>query len=1188
LSIGSYLGPLIKVFSPDEKSGKMPESKDDKLKPGARKGDASSAKLDAKAAAKLAPNALAAPSAKTSGVIAGGVRSLAEPAPEEPLLANLNFRYPLRRYQEEILELVDDKLANGEREIHIVAPPGAGKTIIGLQLIANFKRPALILAPNTTIQSQWGQKLDLFLPPDQMDFGCKDIIGTHEDMPLKPITVMTYQVLSTPGKEQEYLTKLSHRSWVDELCKGRGLSIGEAELRILEILQNNPKAHQKEMSRHNSRLRKKLADVMDLNEVLHPNAVQLLQSLRRQKFSLILFDECHHLTDYWAAIMQHLIKYLDNPLVIGLTGTPPEKKTQTQEGRYVSLVGAIDYQVPTPALVREGGLSPFQDLVYFVEPTKKEFDFLEEQHEEFHRLLEELCGLNWLEGTGQLQMPAVIETTTVGDKNQDASIIGTTNIDSPSASDTRAISGPISSEQAGEIASILPPLTGWIFIESQRIQKEHGFDRYLKDEPVLATAYLRALWKLKLPRPKQIELSEELTQAPLLDDWMVIIDDYAAHKLKISSSRGDHALFEQIKAALRKLGYGITEQGLRKQASPVDRVLAFSQAKSRAVTEILALEYRVLDDRLRACVVTDFERMSATAVKNLDGILNEESGGALAVMRTLLASPISTYINPCLVTGSLLLIDKRVADQFGEAARAYLKEHGHKFELQVIDQPDGTFCQVTATSGAWESRLYVALATSIFERGITKCLIGTRGLFGEGWDSQALNTLVDLTTTTAPVSVKQLRGRSIRIQNDAAGYRKVANNWDVVCIAPSLEKGLNDYQRFVRKHDGFFGICDDGQIECGVGHVHPAFSELTGNDVFASVEDFNHEMMQRALVRDKIYDLWKVGQPYNNHLLPCLEVSKLRKMALTPPHIRHNQKYKEHAKQMRAALNGVYLEHYGLGAITALITLGLTFGAGPLSMLAVLPVVTAGILARLRHKALEARFYKDVCRVADDKATSAGSIPGAEDKSLASSLPGAEGKSLASSLPGDGDGRPGDTERVLTLKDTKTNSQQQGLLDIATAVLTALQIVKQIPATVSRDSLHVTMRSDGSYRLFLDDVEPKACKVFNQSLKEILAPISNQPYLVPKYEYPLASNTPQEETRKFFKKYLAGRAEPRVGSYHAVPALLARSQKGREVFEECWNKYVSPGFVVSTETKPELLNKYFGIGPSLSQRLLWD
>lgn len=1068
-----------------------------------------------------------------------------ESGEDEPLLSNLSFRHPLRRYQEEILSLVDDKLQKGEREIHIVAPPGAGKTIIGLQLIANFKRPALILAPNTTIQSQWGQKLDLFLPPSDIDFGCHDIIGTHEDKPLKPVTVMTYQVLSTPGKEQEYLTKLSHRAWVDELSKGRGLSIGEAELRILELLQNNPKAHQKEMSRHASRLRKKLADIMDLNEVLHPNAVGLLQALRRQKFKLILFDECHHLTDYWAAIMKHLINYLDDPLVIGLTGTPPEKKSQTQEGRYVSLVGGIDYQVPTPALVKEGGLAPFQDLVYFVEPTKHEFDFLEKQHEEFHLLLEDLCGNDWLNGNGVLvrgENSAFGARAAAVSKSANNDSTGGSTLDQERQLFTNGEEQPETAAMIVEASPLisdikpLPPLTNWVLIETVRIERELGFDKFLKNDTALAQAYLRALWKLKLPRPKQIEFSEELTQAPIIDDWMIIIDDFAAHKLKLSPSKDDHDLLERIKAALRKLGYGITEQGLRKQASPVDRVLAFSQAKSRAVTEILALEYQVLEDRLRACVVTDFERMSATAVKNLEGILNEESGGALAVMRTVLRSPITNYVNPCLVTGSLLLIDKRVAEQFAEAARQYLKDAGHTFELQVIEQ-EGGFCQITAGSSAWESRLYVALATSIFERGITKCLIGTRGLFGEGWDSQSLNTLIDLTTTTAPVSVKQLRGRSIRIQtNDAWGARKVANNWDVVCIAPSLEKGLNDYHRFVRKHEGFFGICDDGQIECGVGHVHPSFSELTGNDVFASVDVFNREMMERAIVRHKIYDHWKIGQPYNNRLLPCLEVSKLRKMSLTPPHIRKNQMYKDHAKELRGALTGIYFERLGVGALlSTLCGVGMA-SLGPLALVSLLPVVAAAFFAVSKAKTLKEVFYREICR----------------------------------------------------LEDVDPDSQRQGLMDIANAVIASLILMKQLPKGISKSSLHVNIRSDGSYRVFLDDVEPKASKTFNQAMKEVLAPINIQPYLVPKYEFPISSKASEPETRLFFKKYMAGRAEPRIAGYHAVPALLARSEKGRETFQECWNKYVSPGFIISTETKPELLNKYFGIGPSLAQRLLWE
>lgn len=1190
------------------------------------------------------------------------------------------FKYPLRKYQEEILDVVQEKLKNGEREIHIVAPPGAGKTIIGLQLISMFKCPSLIMSPNTTIQAQWGQKLDLFFP-DGVDLS-QSVLGTHEDKPLKPITVMTYQVLSTPGREQEYLNKLAHKGWIDELCKGRGLTIGEAELRVLEILQNNPKAHQKEMSRHASRLRKRLADVMDLSEVLHPNAIELLQSLRRQKFRLVLFDECHHLTDYWAAIMLHLIRYLDDPLIIGLTGTPPEKKSASQEGRYLSIVGDIDYQVPTPALVREGGLAPFQDLAYFVEPTEKEFFFLEEQHKEFNKLIAYLCGTDWLSGKGNLRaeqldpatlkalgarleggkaLPSTIslpsalpeahpvarpearpetrpvahpearpvafsdvQTDELSDaladsapeapadkipvnfappsehahfdfdeidegvveggygndydfrtetqtqaadadgqehsnnqdhwhtqeqadtqersealKNSDSSNV---SLAAPHPTNAQnAQNAPISSNathhdfDAPPLAEgALPPLTKWVLEETIRIESEKGFERLLREDSAKAQAFLRALNKLKLPRPRRVEFSEGLMQAPLLEDWMLLIEDFASHRLKLSASAQDHALFHTIRNAIRKLGYSITEQGLRRQASPVDRVLAFSESKSRAVTEILALEYRVLQDQLRACVVTDFERMSATSVKSLEGILNEESGGALAVMRTLLKSPISLYLNPCLVTGSLLLIDKRVADQFAEAASEYLKQNGYDFQLQVNEQ-DGTYCEITAGSTAWESRLYVALATHIFERGITKCLIGTRGLFGEGWDSQALNTLIDLTTTTAPVSVKQLRGRSIRIQNDALGARKVANNWDVVCIAPSLEKGLNDYQRFVRKHDGFFGICDDGQIECGVGHVHPSFSELTPREVFASVDVFNQEMMERALVRHRIYDLWKVGEPYNNRLLECLEVARLRKIALTPPHLKRNLKYKEHAKEMRSALNGVLFEYMGLGAVGAIVTLFFTLASGPLALSAALPLFLSATLARFRYKNLSERMRQDLCKVDDDK-------------------------TLA----------------------------HQGLIDMSVAVLSALQIVKQVPTDIAKESLQATIRSDGSYRVFLDDVSPKISKVFNQALSEVLAPISNQPYLIPKYEFPLAQVATEEERQKFYKKYLAGRAEPKVGSYHAVPSLLARSEKGRAAFQEAWNKYVSPGFIIETETKPELLNKYFGIGPSLAQRLLWE
>lgn len=1061
----------------------------------------------------------------------------AEEAAEKSPLTGLAFRFPLRRYQQEIIELTKIKLERGERRVHIVAPPGAGKTIIGLQLAGQLQQNTLIISPTTTIQAQWGEKLNLFLPAGQETSSTEHLIGTHEDLPLKPITLLTYQVLSTPGREQEYLERLAHKSWIDELLT-TGLSQGDAEIRILELMQNNNKAYEKEISRHITRLRRKLSDVLDLKEVIHKNALNLIQALRRQKFKTVIFDECHHLTDYWAAIMTHVIKRLDDPIIIGLTGTPPEGKSQSQENRYLSIVGEIDYQVPTPALVREGGLAPFQDLVYFTSPTIEEECFLDEQHEAFHILLEELCD------------------------------------------DKESL------------------LTKWV---QERVENacKNGWKSFAGKNSDLACAYIRFMHLQQLPLPGDLGVSDILMQAPFIDDWMRLLEDFALYYLKTSASTENHKLYERIRQAISKLGYGLTEKGIRKQASPVDRVLAFSKSKSKAVADILEVEYRSLQDRLRTAVVTDFERMSATAARQAKGVLTEESGGAIAVLRELLKTNISQYVNPCLVTGSLILLDNRIAEQFSAAMQEMLKEEGYGFTLELYEHEGEGFSELKAYSTQWESRLYVGLATKALERGITKVLIGTRGIFGEGWDCQALNTLIDLTTTTTPVSVKQLRGRSIRINtSDPLGARKVANNWDVVCIAPHLEKGLNDYQRFARKHTGYFGICDDGQIECGVGHVHPSFSELSPAEVFANLDDYNIEMKMRALVREEIYQLWKVGKAYNNKTIGCIEVGRLRRLALSPPHLRQDLSYAEHAKMLRANLHGVWIEYAVLGAFVSAITCFLLAHLSLWLAPALLPLAVALVLATKKNRMLYKRLRQDVCR---------------------------------------------------------PNTQESSLLEMCRAVLAALKHTKVLPAFLTKDSIKITLRSDGSYRIFLEGVDEPQSQCFVKSIKELMEPVSRQAYLLPKYEYsfpkprneankesganpkgkrllvstrinephhvylpkPLdseesdqeideescefalpaepskfekrfATNEDEESEDRFFKVYLKGRAESRIAAYYPVPALLAKSEKGRDAFQSAWNKYVSPGFIVATETKPELLNRYFGLGASLAQRVLWE
>ena len=61
------------------------------------------------------------------------------------------------------------------------------------------------------------------------------------------------------------------------------------------------------------------------------------------------------------------------------------------------------------------------------------------------------------------------------------------------------------------------------------------------------------------------------------------------------------------------------------------------------------------------------------------------------------------------------------------------------------------------------------------------------------------------------MSINQLRGRSFRLDPDWED--KLANNWDVVCLAPEFNKGFDDYRRFKDKHQHLYGVSDDGVIE---------------------------------------------------------------------------------------------------------------------------------------------------------------------------------------------------------------------------------------------------------------------------------------------------------------------------------------------------------------------------------------
>ncbi|WZN43812.1 DEAD/DEAH box helicase family protein [Chitinophaga pollutisoli] len=101
---------------------------------------------------------------------------------------SLNFQAALRSYQVPALEAVSKKDMGV-----IVAPPGSGKTVIGLKIIVDKQQPALIVVHRKQLMDQWVERIEAFLGIPQHEIGKlgkgKSKIGKH-------ITVATIQSLA--------------------------------------------------------------------------------------------------------------------------------------------------------------------------------------------------------------------------------------------------------------------------------------------------------------------------------------------------------------------------------------------------------------------------------------------------------------------------------------------------------------------------------------------------------------------------------------------------------------------------------------------------------------------------------------------------------------------------------------------------------------------------------------------------------------------------------------------------------------------------------------------------------------------------------------------------------------------------------------------------------------------------------
>lgn len=636
--------------------------------------------------------------------------------------------HQLRHHQRLALEAIEKAWDAGRKRACVVLPPGAGKTLVGLETARRRGVPAVVLGPNTAIQGQWLRGWDAF--DDEPESDSREV--------RVPLTALTYQSLAT--FDEDGPRDAGH----DEPAT--------------------------------------------LLATLHPHGRALVHRLKQIGDLTLVLDECHHLLEVWGRLVCELLDELPHAFVLGLTATPPDTLTRSQAALVDDLFGEPVYEVSVPAAVRQGDLAPFAELAWLTSPTARERDWLAEQGQRFAEL------------TTALTDPAYGSTT----------------------------------------------FLHWL--DRRFVQRDMAWRTLAAAEPEVTDAALRMVHHGLLRRPPQARLVERHRHAPTTDDWVLLIDGWVRH---LRTTGRDDAVVEAIRRALPSVGYQLTSHGIRRGWSPVDRVLARSEAKTLALTQIVEAEHRVLGDRLRQLVLCDHERATATLPADLEGVLDVQSGSAtLALGHLLRALP---QLGPLLVTGTTVAGSRETLHR--------LRQHAGRPDLTIVDG---------RLEGSWTSRDWVPAVTRFFEAGHCQVLVGTRGLLGEGWDARAVTGLVDLTTATTSTAVVQTRGRALRV--DPSWPEKVGVTWSVVCVSDEHPDGARDWERFVRKHDGFFGVDRDGEVVAGVAHVDAGFSPYAP-PATATFDSVNGSMLARCEERAAVRDAWAVGSPFDDVAVATVRVT---------------------------------------------------------------------------------------------------------------------------------------------------------------------------------------------------------------------------------------------------------------------------------------------------------------------------
>ena len=303
-----------------------------------------------------------------------------------------------------------------------------------------------------------------------------------------------------------------------------------------------------------------------------------MSALRAGNVGVIVLDECHHLASMWGYVVRAVLDELgvEDVHVIGLTATPPSDLDRPRERAVRGAARAGRLHRPDARRgARRATSRPYQELAWLTEPLDSERAWLAEHDTRFKELVTAL--------------------------HDDAE-------------------SPHSFPALGDHAPARAPA-----------RRPRTRPRCRGRSSSAAARRSRAPACASSPRPASAlpdgaPRGEAYRRPPDLEDWLVLLEDYALRCLHPSAAPEAADRYAAVAAALGQLGFRLTRRGIRRGTSEVDRLLTGSQAKALGLVEVLAAEMESRGDALRALVLCDSELAEAKPDPLLGGVLDPAAG----------------------------------------------------------------------------------------------------------------------------------------------------------------------------------------------------------------------------------------------------------------------------------------------------------------------------------------------------------------------------------------------------------------------------------------------------------------------------------------------------------------------------------------------------------------------------------